>query len=62
MTNLSPVRVNRSAHFQRSGGEGIANEVPGQFLDEDDVVGVLLGLKKGVDQRIVLANILQINT
>jgi len=62
MANLSPVRVNRSIYylvsFQRSGKESIANKVLEWFLDKDDVVGVLLGLKKDVNQRIVLANIL----
>ena len=65
MVNLSPVRVNISTHylvfFQRSGRGSVANEVLGQFLDKEDVVGVLLELKKGVNQCIVLANILQIN-
>jgi len=40
--NLSPVRMNRSAYylvsFQRSSGWGMSNEVPGWFLDKEDVV------------------------
>jgi len=38
-----------------------ANKVPGRFLDEEDIIVVLLRLKKSISQHIVLMNILQIN-
>jgi len=66
LDHLDPVRVNRSAYylisFQRSSRWSISNKVPEWFLHKEDVKVVLLGLKKGINQHIVLANILQINT
>jgi len=44
--------------FQRSGRWNIANKVPGWFLDKENIIKVLLRLKKTVNQCIVLANIL----
>jgi len=64
--HLGPVRVNRSTHylvsFQRDSRRSIANKVPGRFLDKENIIVVLLKLKKSINQRIVLANILRINT
>ena len=34
------------------------NKVPGRFLDKEDIIVVLLKLKKSINQCIVLANIL----
>jgi len=63
--HLGPVRVNRSAHylvsFQRDSRGNIADKVPGRFLDKENIIVVLLRLKKSINQRIVLANILRIN-
>jgi len=63
--HLGPVRVNRSTHylvsFQRDSRESIANKVPGWFLDKENIIMVLLRLKKSINQRIVLANILRID-
>ena len=39
-----------------------ANEVPGRFLDKQDIIQVFLGLQKTVNQHIVLPNILWVNT
>jgi len=39
---VSPVRINGNTYylvsFQRSGGWDVLNEVPGWFLDKEDVV------------------------
>jgi len=63
--HLGPVRVNRCTHylvsFQRDSRGSIADKVPGRFLDKENIIVVLLGLKKSINQRIVLANVLQIN-
>jgi len=63
--HLGPVRVNRSTYylvsFQRDSRGSIANKVPGRFLDKENIIIVLLRLKKSIKQRIVLANILRIN-
>jgi len=62
---LGPVRVNRSTHylvsFQRNSRGSIADKVPGRFLDKENIIVVLLRLKKNINQCIVLANILRIN-
>jgi len=63
--HLGPVRVNRSTHypvsFQRDSRGSITNKVPGRFLDKENIIVVLLRLKKSINQLIVLANVLQIN-
>jgi len=63
--HLGPVRVNRSTHclvsFQRDSRRSIADKVPGRFLDKENIIVVLLRLKKSINQCIVLANILQID-
>jgi len=63
--HLGPVRVNRSTHylvsFQGDSRGSITNKVPGRFLDKEDIIVVLLRLKKSINQCIVLANILRIN-
>ena len=63
--HLGPVRVNRCTHylvsFQRDNRESIVNKVPGRFLDKENIIVVLLRLKKSINQCIVLANILQID-
>jgi len=63
--HLGPVRVNKSTHhlvsFQRDSRGSIADKVPGRFLDKENIIVVLLGLKKSINQCIVLANVLQIN-
>jgi len=63
--HLGPVRVNRSTHylvsFQRDSRGSIPNKVPGRFLDKDNIIVVLLKLKKSINQHIVLVNILRIN-
>jgi len=63
--HLGPVRVNRSTHylvsFQRDSRGSITNKVPGRFLDKENIIMVLLRLKKSINQHIVLANILRIN-
>jgi len=63
--HLGLVRVNRSTHslvsFQRDSRGSIADKVPGRFLDKENIIVVLLRLKKSINQYIVLANILQIN-
>jgi len=63
--HLGPVRVNRSAHylvsFQRDSRGSIADKVPGRCLDKENIIVVLLRLKKSINQRIVLVNILRIN-
>jgi len=62
---LGPVRVNRSTHylvsFQRDSRGSIVNKVPGRFLNKENIIMVLLRLKKSINQRIVFANILRIN-
>ena len=59
---LGPVQMNRSTHylvsFQRDSKGSIANKVLRRFLDKKDVIVVFLRLKKSINQRIVLANIL----
>ena len=63
--HLGPVRVNRGTHylvsFQRDSRGSIRNKVPGRFLDEENIIVVLLGLKKSINQYIVLANVLRID-
>jgi len=63
--HLGPVRVNRSTHylvsFQRDSRGSIADKVPGRFLDKENIIVVLLRLKKSINQCIVLANVLRIN-
>jgi len=63
--HLGPVRVNRSTHylvsFQRDSRGSIADKVPGRFLDKENIIMVLLRLKKSINQHIVLVNILRIN-
>jgi len=60
--HLGPVRVNRSTHylvsFQRDSRGSIADKVPGRFLDKEDIIVVFLELKKSINQRIVLVNVL----
>jgi len=50
--HLGPVRMNRSTHylvsFQRNSRGSIANKVPERFLDEEDIIVVLLRLKKSI--------------
>ena len=62
---LGPVRMNRSTHylvsFQRDSRGSIMNKVTGRFLDKEDIIVVLLRLKKSINQRIVLVNVLRIN-
>jgi len=62
---LGPVRVDRSTHylvsFQRDSKRSIADKVPGRFLDKKNIIVVLLRLKKSINQRIVLVNVLRIN-
>jgi len=62
---LGPVRVNKSTHhlvsFQKDSRGSIADKVPGRFLDKENIIVVLLGLKKSINQCIVLANVLRIN-
>jgi len=64
--HLGPVRVNRSTYylvsFQRDSRGSIMNKVPGRFLDKENIIVVLLRLKKSINQCIVLVNILRINT
>jgi len=63
--HLGPVRVNRCTHylvfFQRDSRGSIVDKVPGRFLDKENIIVVLLGLKKSINQRIVLANVLRID-
>jgi len=63
--HLGPVRVNKSIHylvfFQRDSRRSIADKVPGRFLDKENIIVVLLRLKKSINQRIVLVNILRID-
>jgi len=63
--HLGPVRVNRSTHylvsFQRDSRGSIANKIPRRFLDKENIIVVLLRLKKSINQCIVLANVLRIN-
>jgi len=51
--HLGLVRVNRSTHylvsFQRDSRGSIANKVPGRFLDKEDIIVVLLRLKKSIN-------------
>jgi len=65
LDHLGPVRVNRSTYylvsFQRDSRGSIANKVPGRFLDKEDIILVLLRLKKSINQHIILVNVLQIN-
>ena len=60
--HLGPVRMNGSTNclvsFQRSGRWSIVNKAPEQLLDKEDIIRVLLRLKKSVNQCIVLVNIL----
>jgi len=60
--HLGPVRVNRSTHylvsFQRDSRGSIADEVLGRFLNKENIIVVLLRLKKSINQHIVLANVL----
>jgi len=63
--HLGPVRMNRSTHylvsFQRNSRGSIVDKVPGRFLDKENIIVVLLKLKKSINQCIVLVNILRIN-
>jgi len=63
--HLGPVRVNKSTHylvfFQRDSRRSIADKVLGRFLDKENIIVVLLRLKKSINQRIVLANVLRID-
>jgi len=63
--HLGPVRVNRYTHylvsFQRDSRGSIVNKVPVRFLDKENIIVVLLRLKKSINQHIVLVNILRIN-
>jgi len=63
--HLGPVRVNRSTHylvsFQRDSRGSIANKVPERFLDKENIIMVVLRLKKSINQHIVLANVLRID-
>jgi len=63
--HLGPVRVNRSTHylvsFQRDSRGSITNKVPGRFLHKENIIVVLLRLKKSINQCIVLANVLRID-
>jgi len=63
--HLGPVRVNKSTHylvsFQRDSRGSIVDKVPGRFLDKENIIVVLLRLKKSINQHIVLANVLRIN-
>ena len=63
--HLGPVRVNRNTYylvsFQRDSRGSITNKVPGRFLDKENIILVLLRLKKSINQCIVLVSILQIN-
>jgi len=60
--HLGPVRVNRSTHylvfFQRDSRKSIMNKVLGRFLDKENIIVVLLRLKKSINQCIVLMNVL----
>ena len=60
--HLGPVRVNRSTHylvsFQRDSRGSIPDKVPERFLDKENIIMVLLRLKKSINQCIVLANVL----
>ena len=60
--HLGLVRVNRSTYylvsFQKDSRESIANKVSERFLDKENIIVVLLGLKKSINQCIVLANVL----
>jgi len=62
LDHLGPVRVNRSTYylvsFQRDSRRSIADKVPGRFLDKENIIVVLLRLKKSINQHIVLANVL----
>jgi len=62
LDHLGPVRVNRSTYylvsFQGDSRGSIMNKVPGRFLDKENIIVVLLGLKKSINQCIVLANVL----
>jgi len=65
LDHLGLVRVNRSTHylvsFQRDSRGSIVDKVPGRFLNKENIIVVLLRLKKSINQCIVLANILRIN-
>jgi len=54
--------VNRRAYylvsFQRDSRGSIVDKVPRRFLDKEDIIVVLLRLKKSINQCIVLMNIL----
>ena len=50
---LGLVRANRSTHylvsFQRDSRGSIANKVPGRFPDKENIIVVLLRLKKSIN-------------
>ena len=60
--HLGLVRVNRSTYylvsFQKDSRESIANKVSERFLDKENIIVVLLRLKKSINQHIVLVNVL----
>jgi len=51
--HLGLVKVNRSTHylvsFQRDSRGSIADKVPGRFLDKENIIVVLLRLKKSIN-------------
>jgi len=51
--HLGPVRMNRSTHylvsFQGDSRGSITNKVPGRFLDKENIIMVLLRLKKSIN-------------
>jgi len=51
--HLGPVRVNRSTYylvsFQRDSRGSIVNKVPERFLDKENIIVVLLRLKKSIN-------------
>jgi len=51
--HLGPVRVNRSTYylisFQGDSRRSIVNKVPGRFLDKENIIVVLLRLKKSIN-------------
>jgi len=53
LDHLGPVRVNRSTHYlvsiQRDSRGSIANKVPGRFLYKENIIMVLLRLKKSIN-------------
>ena len=56
--HLGLVRVNRNAHnlvfFQRNSRESIVNKVLGRFLNKENIILVLLRLKKSINQHIFI--------